>query len=90
MTNAYDVQAMQLKIQKENQEKAENLKGRIDKFADLTTLDEAKELAKTAFRAEKEYQEFAIAGVRCVIVNKDDSFRISYDSPTDYVCYDFA
>ena len=90
MTNAYDIQAIQARIQKENQEKAANLKDRIDKFADFTTLKEAKEHAKVAFRAEKEYQEFSIAGVRCVIINKEDSFRISYDSPTDYICYDFA
>ena len=88
--NSYEIQTIQLQIQKESEQKAENLKNRINKFSELSTLDEAKELAKTAFRAEKEYQEFAIAGVRCVIVNKKDSFRISYDSPTDYVCYDFA
>ena len=90
MTNAYDIQAIQLQIQKENEEKIKNLRNRIEKFAELTTLEEAKELAKTVFRAEKEFQEFSVAGVKCVIVNKEDSFRISYNSTTDYICYDFA
>ena len=90
MINSYDIQAIQLQILKENQEKAEKLKERIKKFSELTTLEDAKELAKTEFRAEKELQEFFVAGVSCVIVNRENMFRISYDSANEYICYDFS
>lgn len=90
MANFYDVQAIQTQIQKDNVEKVKALKSRVEKFSDTETLDDAKALLQQYFRADKEFQEFGVAGVRCVIVNREDVVRISYDSPTEYICYDFA
>ena len=89
MANYYDVQTIQMQIQKDNQEKSEKLKARIQQFDEVTSLEEAKELAKSSFRAEQEFQEFTAGNSKCTIVNKDDAFRISYDSKTDFISYDF-
>ena len=90
MTNAYDIQAIQTRILSENQEKAEKLKNRVKKFSAVANLEEAKALASTEFRANDELQEFSVAGVKCVIINKDDLFRISYITQSEFVCYDFS
>ena len=90
MSNFYEVQSIQARILYENQEKAEKLKNRVEKFSLVTNLKEAKELANTEFSVINELQEFSVAGVKCVIVNKENMFRISYITQSEFICYNFS
>ena len=78
-----------LNIEKQNKDKLNNLKQRIEKFKDIETLEEAKIILAENFRVENELEIFNIASSKCTIVNRNDFLRISLDTPDEFVSYDF-
>lgn len=89
--NNYAYDEFKLKIELQNKEKSERFKERIAEFANVSTLEEAKELAKQILRlTDKDIYEFNIGNSTCVVVNKDDMFRISLNSRDEFISYDFA
>ena len=73
----------------DNRKKLEEFKERISKFADVTTLSEAKELAEKIIPTSMEYTNFFIGNAKCIVFNSDTTLRISIDSADEYLCYDF-
>ena len=85
----YNKNEAMLNIEKQNQEKLNNLKQRVEKFKDIETLEEAKNILAENFRVENELEVFNIANSKCTIVNRDDLLRISLDTPEEFISYDF-
>lgn len=77
------------KLQQQQTEKLQNLKERVMKFSDITTLEDAKLLASDSFRVSSEFTEFSISNAKCTIINKDKLFRISLNTPEEFISYDF-
>ena len=76
--NQYDAQRQ---IELANKEKYNKFKERIQQFSNISTLEEAKELANKILPTAKEINRFSIGSAKCVIINKEDNFRISVDTP---------
>ena len=62
---------------------------RIGKFKKVKTLKEAKELASKIIPTANEINRFYIENAKCIIVNKEDMFRISFDTAEEFISYDF-
>ena len=71
-------------------DKIKEFKTRIEAFKDISTLEEAKTLAKKVLPVLNEVSHFRIGGARCVVVNKPDIFRISLDTGEEFISYDFS
>lgn len=76
-------------IERDNKEKIEEFKNRIKEFATVSTLEEAKELAAKILPVSQEINRFNIGNAKCTIVNRDNLFRISFDSDLEFIAYDF-
>lgn len=85
--NQYDAQRQ---IEQANKEKFLKFKQRIQQFNNITTLEEAKELAAKILPTAKEINRFNIGSAKCVIINKPDNFRISLDSIDEFISFDFV
>ena len=77
-------------IEKKDKEKYEAFKERVSKFADIKTIEEAKALASEILPTANEINMFTIGKAKCVVINRDDCFRISLDSNEEFICYDFV
>ena len=85
--NQYD--AIQ-QIERQNLEKYEKFKARIKQFEDVTTIEEAKQLASKILPIEGNRCSFRVGNAKCVIINTNDLFRISVDTVEEFISYDFA
>lgn len=74
---------------KKDEEKYNEFKTRLEKFEEITTLDEAKDLSKKILPVAKDFNKFKIGNATCIIINRDDMFRVSLDSEKEFICYDF-
>lgn len=70
-------------------DRIKEFKSRIEKFSGVASLKEAKDLALKIMPTSNEINRFYIDNAKCVIVNKDDMFRISLDTPDEFISYDF-
>lgn len=77
-------------IEKQNIEKYQKFRTRIQQFDNVTTLDAAKELAKDILRISDKDCAFRVGNAKCVVISNEDLFRISVDTPEEFICYDFA
>lgn len=73
----------------DNTEKLKEFMERIAPFAEVKTLDEARELAKKILPTANEINRFYIGDAKCTIINKEDMFRVSVDGPSEFVSYNF-
>lgn len=76
-------------FEKSNSDKFNEFKERILPFTKIKSLSEAKELAKKILPTANEINRFYVGDAKCIIVNKKDLFRISIDTATEYLCYNF-
>ena len=70
-------------------DKAEEFIKNVQKFEDIETIEEARELAKQLFSAENEFQRFSVGSYDCTVVSKKDIFRICVNGNKTFICYDF-
>lgn len=87
---SYNTQNTEEQIAKEKIEKYLEFKNRINKFNNIQTLAEAKNLSQQIMPVAQELSQFRIGDALCVIVNKPNMFRISLDSETEFISYDFV
>lgn len=76
--------------ERKNQEKYKEFKERISRFEKVDTIEAAKALAKEILPTANEINMFDIGNAKCVIINREDCFRISLDSNDEFICYDFV
>lgn len=71
-------------------EKSNQFLERIEPFKGIKTLKEAQELAQKILPAKEGLTSFFVGDIKCTIVNKKETLRISIDSPENFTCYDFS
>lgn len=86
----YDMLKFQQSITKQNEEKLENFKQRLNEFKNAQTLYEAKELAKKIMPVKDGKTVFRIGEAKCIVINTDNLFRICLDTPQEFLSYDFV
>ena len=70
-------------------EKEQEFKARLKAFENVTTLEEAKALAKTTLPVSQEINHFRVGNAKCVVVNRDNLFRVCVDTEEEFLSYDF-
>ena len=78
-----------LQYEQQKVEKVNVLKERIAQFSTVSTLKDAKELAKKILPTAKEVSRFYVGDAMCVVVNRSGMLRISIDTAYEFICYDF-
>ena len=63
---------------------------RVNKFKDVDSLYEARQLAEKIIPTKMEVTGFYVGNAKCTIVNRSNLFRISLDSEKEFLCYDFT
>ena len=86
----YTQQEVMAQIERQNAEKYKNLVERVSEFENISTLEEAKELAKKILPTSQEMSRFTVGKSNCVVINTKEHFRISIDSPEEFISYDFS
>ena len=74
----------------ENKEKEKEFLKRIEPFKNVSTLEEAKELAKKILPVKEDITGFSVGNISCKIVNNENLFRISINTADEFICYDFS
>ena len=87
--NATQIEIMQ-NLEKQSAEKEQKFKERIAAFKDITTLEEARALAKKILPVAQEVNKFRIGNAKCIVLNKEEQLRICFDSGEEFIAYDFA
>ena len=88
--NTYNYQASEYEPEAINKNKIEDFKKRIKRFGEISTLEEAKALADKILPTKMSKSRFKIGNAECIIINKPDQFRISFNSEYEFISYDFA
>ena len=90
MNEAYNKFEIQQKFDSNKVEKLNEFKERLKQFETVETLEEALELAKKVLPVKNEITRFNVGEGKCTIVNRKDNFRISLDTETEFISYDFV
>lgn len=77
-------------IEKQKIEQEQKFIQRMESFKNFKTIDEAKEFAKKFLPVASEVNRFQVGNAKCIVINKEDMFRISFDSEHDFISYDFS
>ena len=85
--NQMEVMSM---LEKQNSEKYQAFIERVREFDNVTTLEDAKELAKKVLPTNQELSKFYVGNAKCVVLNTKDKLRITVDSEKEFISYDFA
>jgi len=88
--NNYNMLQFQQSVQNQNKEKLESFKKRAEEFQNISTLQEAKELAQKIMPMKTGRTMFNLGEAKCTIINEDNLFRICINSPKEFICYDFV
>lgn len=72
-----------------NQQKIENFKIRLNRFKEVSTLEEAKSLLQRTMPMILDRTTFKVGDAKCIIINSDNHLRICFDSPSELISYDF-
>ena len=79
----------QVTNEEKEKQKVERFKARVEEFSEVNTVEAAKELAKKSMPVANEVNRFRVGNARCVVINKEDQFRVSLDTETEFIAYDF-
>ena len=71
-------------------EKEEKFKQRLEAFKKISTLKEAKELLDKTMPISLDRTTLYIGDAKCVIINNPKQLRICYDSPDEFISFDFV
>ena len=74
----------------EDKEKADAFLKRIEPFKTVNNIDDARALAEKILPTKQDVTSFLIGNLKCIVVNKPSTFRITVDMPEEYICYDFS
>ena len=78
-----------INLEKQNKEKVENFKKRIESFKEVSDLEDAKALVMKILPVSSEKTSFSIGNGRCVVINNSERLRICFDTPDEFIAYDF-
>lgn len=86
MDEQYDV----VKHLTEKSKEKDEVIAKFKEFSNVTTRTEAQEMLLKNFPESKKRNKFYIWDYEISVVNKDDLLRICFDSPTEFISYDFV
>lgn len=89
MDYLYQQYVIQQSQESKDKEKVEAFLERIEPFSKLSTLEEAKDMAKRILPTKPEVTGFYVGNIKCTVVNREKEFRISVDSKEYFICYSF-
>lgn len=90
INEAYNKYEIQQKADTNKVEKLKEFKERLKQFDLVESLEEALELAKKILPVKNEITRFNVGEGKCTIVNRKDNFRVSLDTDTEFISYDFV
>ena len=73
-----------------NDDKEKQFKQRLEAFKNVSTLKEAQELLAKTMPIKLDRTTFYIGKAKCVIINTNNQLRICFDSPDEFISYDFV
>ena len=72
------------------EDRIEKFKERLEAFKHVHTLKEARELLNKTMPIKLDRTTFYIGEAKCVIVNTDKRLRICFDTPKEFISFDFV
>ena len=63
---------------------------RLERFGDITTLEDAKVLAQKILPVPNDINTFKVGNAKCTVINREDMFRVCVDTPEKFISYDFT
>lgn len=70
--------------------KKEDFKIRLNEFKNVLTLKDAKDLLSKTIPVVLDRTTFFIDDAKCIIINTEKQLRICFDSPEEFISYDFV
>ena len=67
--------------------KYNEFKNQLKVFDNVTEIKKAKEIAKEFLPIENETNYLKIGNAKCVIISRNDTFRICLDNEHEFICY---
>lgn len=90
MVNGYNALFEQKNNVDTKKEKAEKFKQRLSEFKNIKTLEEAKVLMDKIMPVKLERTVFFVGDAKCTIISRNNMLRICYNSPTEFISYNFV
>jgi len=87
--NTYTTMFFQKSIDEQNRDKEERFKERLLEFKNVSTKEEARELAKKIMPVKNERTVFRVGQAQCIVLNKENLFRIIFQSKTEFISFNF-
>ena len=72
-----------------DKKKLEDFKKRISEFKTIRSLKEAKSFLDKNMPVSREITIFHVGEAKCTVLNKKNILKISLDTPTEFICYEF-
>ena len=90
--SAEDMRTEQVRYEMEQQKKktVSDFLLRLEKFGDITTLEDAKDLAQKILPVPNDINTFKVGNAKCTVINREDMFRVCVDTPEKFISYDFT
>ena len=90
--SAEDMRTEQVRYEMEQQKKKKvsDFLLRLEKFGDITTLEDAKDLAQKILPVPNDINTFKAGNAKCTVINREDMFRVCVDTPEKFISYDFT
>lgn len=88
-TTNYNEMLFKMQHEKDSIKKYEEMKNRIDKFAEVSTLKDAKSLLMQILPVNNDVTRFSVGSAKCIVINKNALLRISLISEEEVIIYNF-
>lgn len=86
----YNLYTYQSKSAHEDEERIKDFLHRIEPFKNAHSISEAKELAEKILPSKDESTSFYIGNLKCTVYNRKNHFKLSIDTPEQFVSYNFV
>ena len=90
MDYLYKQYTLQQTQEQQDKEKAKAFLERIAPFAEVDSLEKAKDLAKQILPTKEDVTAFYVGKLKCTVVNRTNELRISIDTEDEFICYSFS
>ena len=84
----YNAEYFKQSVEKQNREKLEHLKEQLGELKKVNSLEGAKKIIKAMKLGDRNV--IFIGDAKCYISDNEDYLRITIDSPTEFISYNFV
>lgn len=86
----YSELQFQMSVKEQNRKKEDKFRQRLDDFKNISTLEEAKELARRVMPIKDGRTIFRVGEAKCIVINKKDLLKITFDSKNEFINFCFV